>query len=144
MQKVILILIVGILSWSIKAQEPEVHIDENFYIEIRMDRVMNDKGKILLGLYTREGFVTREPVQSGMAGISDGRSVYIFKNVPPGTYAVMALHDENENYRMDKQANGMPLEAWATSGDELLMGPPSFDAAKFTVKDKDLTLSLRF
>ena len=56
----------------------------------------------------------------------------------------MALHDENENQRMDFRGNGMPLESYATSNNTMAFGPPQYDDAKFIVDDKNIELSIRF
>ena len=67
-----------------------------------------------------------------------------FENVKPGTYAVMAMHDTNDNKRMDFEENGMPKESYGMSGNDMTMGPPSFDLAKFEVSDKDVSFNIRF
>ena len=55
-----------------------------------------------------------------------GKLTLIFENVLPGEYAISALHDANDNQRMDFQANGMPIENYAMSNNPMLMGPPNF------------------
>lgn len=56
-----------------------------------------------------------------------------FGPVPPGTYAVSMVHDENSNNRMDK-AMMMPREGYGFSRDApVRFGPPSFRSAAFTV-----------
>ena len=76
--------------------------------------------------------------------IKDGKVTIIFKNVVPGEYAIMTLHDENDNKRMDFQDNGMPLESYGISKNVMSFGPPNYDEAKFIVEDKDLNLNIRF
>ena len=56
----------------------------------------------------------------------------------------MALHDANENNRMDYQSNGMPKESYGMSGNDMSFGPPSFSASKFEVGGDDLELTIRF
>jgi len=72
-----------------------------------------------------------------------GAVTLTFENIKPGTYAIMLLHDSNNNKRMDFEANGMPKESYATTG-ELTFGPPSFGNSKFEVKDADLDFRIRF
>ena len=45
---------------------------------------------------------------------------------------------------MDFQDNGMPLEDYGVSNNPMSYGPPQFDAAKFVVADKNVTLVIRF
>jgi uncharacterized protein (DUF2141 family) len=53
--------------------------------------------------------------------------------VAPGTYAVSVLHDVNSNGDLDTNFLGIPKEPLGFSnGAKPKMGPPSFDAAKFT------------
>ncbi len=63
--------------------------------------------------------------------------------VKPGAYAIMVLHDENENNRMDFE-NGMPQENYGMSNNPLYYGPPNFSEAKFEVTNKNLNFDVRF
>ena len=45
---------------------------------------------------------------------------------------------------MDFDANGMPIESYGMSNNKMLMGPPNFEDAKFTVENKSLDLTIRF
>ena len=59
-----------------------------------------------------------------------------FGPMPPGTYAVALVHDENGNGRMDKHLF-MPAEGYGFSRDApVRMGPPRFDAAAFRVENQ--------
>lgn len=144
MYKLILATALFMASFALKAQDAVITTDNGLQIEVRTDNVMNDKGKMLIALYTKEGFYSRDPFMKTAVVIENGSATFVFKDVPPGTYAIMALHDENENYRMDMQSNGMPKEAWATSGNDLSMGPPDFETSKFELQKESLTINLRF
>ena len=81
---------------------------------------------------------TVEPAKTGVLTLT-------FENVAPGTYAIMVMHDANDNKQMDMDATtGRPLEQYTTSGALNLYGPPSFTDAKFEVTDTDQEISLRF
>ena len=73
-----------------------------------------------------------------------GTLTLTFDNVAPGTYAVSVLHDLNSNRRMDYQPNGMPKEPYAMSGNDMIMGPPSFESAEFQVGKDSVHLRIRF
>ena len=75
---------------------------------------------------------------------SKGKVTLTFSDVTPGIFAIMLLHDSNNNSRMDYEANGIPKESFSTSGDTELYGPPTFNAAKFEVAEEDLELRIRF
>lgn len=63
-----------------------------------------------------------------------GDHAFVFKNVPAGDYAVVVLHDENDNKQMDYDSSGRPAEGWAMTrfgADQMRF--PTFDDAKVTV-----------
>jgi uncharacterized protein (DUF2141 family) len=63
---------------------------------------------------------------------ADADKPVVFKNVPPGTIAVSAFHDQNGNGKFDTNFVGLPLEGTAASNNKRPnMGPPSFKAARF-------------
>ena len=66
-----------------------------------------------------------------------------FENVVPGTYAIMVMHDANDNKQMDME-NGIPKESWANTGEMNLYGPPTFEGAKFEVTEEDQEFKIRF
>ncbi len=66
------------------------------------------------------------------ARVVDQKASCIFEGLPPGSYAIATLHDENDNDRMDYNFIGIPLEGYGFSSDPTVMlKAPSFDAAKF-------------
>ncbi len=70
-----------------------------------------------------------------------------FEDIPVGTYALVVIHDENTNGKLDLNWLGIPTEGYGFSNDATgLLGPPSFDAAsfRFTGGTLDLTISLHY
>ncbi|WP_179336219.1 DUF2141 domain-containing protein [Winogradskyella costae] len=118
--------------------------DTGTTITITIDNVSNDNGKVLTSLHSSETFMKGKGIMDAETEIKDGKVTIIFKNVVPGEYAIMTLHDENDNKRMDFQDNGMPLESYGISNNVMSFGPPNYDEAKFIVEDKDLNLNIRF
>ncbi|MEM9361814.1 MAG: DUF2141 domain-containing protein [Bacteroidota bacterium] len=113
-------------------------------ITVTIDNVLNDNGKIMASLHTEDTFMKGPGIQNLESTIQEGKAVFVFKNVAPGVYAVMALHDANENRRMDYEANGMPKESYGMSGNDMSFGPPNFVDAKFDVAEEDLEFNIRF
>ncbi len=67
--------------------------------------------------------------------------------IPPGTYAVQAFHDENDNLVVDRNFMGMPKEGIGFSNDApFRFGPPRFrDAAIALGPDGgQVTIQLRY
>jgi len=133
-------LIVFILSITFtNAQEVKGHD-----ITVTIDNVVNNKGKVVFGLHTSETFMKGAGIQNAESKIEAGKVTVTFKNVAQGTYAIMVLHDENGNNRMDFQDNGMPMENYATSSKTTSFGPPQFGESKFEITEEDLEIKIRF
>jgi len=118
--------------------------DKGITLTVTIDNVKNDTGKVMMSLHSSETFMKGNGIMDTETEIKDGKVTITFKNVKPGEYAIMALHDENENKRMDFQENGMPLESYGISNNVMSFGPPQYDDAKFKVEAKDLEMNIRF
>ena len=108
----------------------------------------NDNGYILLILFQGEdGFPSNPDKAHAYDGsrIKDGKSTIVFKNLPAGSYAIAALHDENENGKMDTNMLGIPKEAYGASNDaNNPFGPPKYKDARFEVnEDMEITIQMR-
>ena len=122
------------------SQEEETGIT----ITVTIDNVNNDNGKVLMSLHTSETFMKGKGIQDVGTTIKDGKVTVTFENVLPGEYAILAMHDANDNQKMDFQDNGMPTESFGMSNNVMAKGPPQYDDAKFKVEGKDLELNIRF
>jgi uncharacterized protein (DUF2141 family) len=70
-----------------------------------------------------------------------------FEDIPPGTYALVVIHDENMDGKLDTNWLGIPTEGYGFSNDvKALLAAPSFSAASFqyTGGTLDLTISLHY
>lgn len=133
-------LILGLVLTTITGNAQD---SEGVTVTVTIENVLSDEGKVLGSLHTEQTFMKGAGVANQTMNASRGELTLTFKNVPNGTYALMLLHDKNENNRMDFEANGMPLENYATSG-ETTYGPPSFANSKFEVGKEDLAFRIRF
>ena len=131
------------LSFTGTAQENASEI-EGITITVTINNCLNDNGHAIFLLHTEETFMKGDGIQSTKSVIEEGKAKTTFENVPKGTYAIIALHDANDNNRMDFEVNGMPKESYGASGNEMSFGPPNFIDAKFEVNDTDLDLEIRF
>lgn len=134
-------LIIALLTaiLSTQAQSKNTHD-----ITVTINNALNDTGKVLFSLHSQETFMKGKGLKSEESKIKDGKAVITFTDVAPGEYAILVLHDENENYRMDFDESGMPKENYAISNNPVSYGPPQFEDGKFEVSNKDLELNLRF
>ncbi|WBX75134.1 DUF2141 domain-containing protein [Tenacibaculum ovolyticum] len=113
-------------------------------ITVTVINATSDAGKVSYALYNKENF-RKEPILAKSSVIKEGKSIVVFNDVPKGEYAVICFHDKNDNDKMDFQANGMPIEDYGVSTNNInRFGPPVFEDAKFTVIDKDVSLEIKF
>lgn len=118
--------------------------EETVTVTVTIENVLNNEGSLLVSLHNEDTFMKGSGVIDLAEKAKKGQVTLTFENVKPGTYAVMAMHDVNDNKRMDFEDNGMPKESYGMSGNDMTMGPPTFDAAKFEVTDEDLEVNIRF
>lgn len=98
----------------------------------------NDKGKALVALFAgKKGFPDR-PLRAARrleVPIVRGEARAVFARVPPGTYAISVLHDEDSDRAMKTGTFGIPKEGYGASRDARgAFGPPSFDDAVFRLR----------
>ncbi|WBU88697.1 DUF2141 domain-containing protein [Cellulophaga omnivescoria] len=137
-----LLLALFITTITVNAQKEKKA--ETFTVTVTIDNVLNDNGTVMAGLHSSETFMRGSGLQDKITTIKDGKVTIVFKDVKPGEYAILAMHDENNNKQMDREANGMPKESYCISGSPTPYGPPTFSEAKFNVIDTDLEFALRF
>ena len=113
-------------------------------ITVTVENIKSNDGKVLIGLHNSETFMRADGLDNLESNIENNKDVLDFKNIKQGEYALLAMHDENENYMMDFEASGMPKESFGLSNNPMSFGPPQFNEAKFTVEDKDLNFTIRF
>ena len=75
--------------------------------------------------------------------IRDAQARCHFLDIPPGTYALAVIHDENMNGKLDTNWLGIPKEGYGFSNDaKALLSAPSFSAASFSYEGGDLALTI--
>ncbi len=63
-----------------------------------------------------------------------GTQTTITLQIPPGRYALAALHDENSNHKLDRNFFGIPKEGFGFSNNpHVLLTAPSFNTAAMQV-----------
>ncbi|PKD19216.1 hypothetical protein APR41_16635 [Salegentibacter salinarum] len=114
-------------------------------ISVSVDNLSTEEGKVYFALFNEDNFLKKAPVKGEVSEIKDGVAQVTFKEVPSGTYAITAYHDENGNQQMDFEPNGMPKEDYGVSNNEMnLYGPPVWDDAKFDFDGESKEFKLRF
>lgn len=92
-----------------------------------------------MNLYNKEDSIPDQKLEKtfkiAKAKIVNGSSFFVFKDLPPGRYAVHILHDENSNGKIDKGLV-LPVEGVGLSNFESigLTNRPNFAKASFEMK----------
>lgn len=115
-------------------------------VTVTITGLENTKGNVEIGLYNSEDdfpIYGRE-----FLGATESPNIDVvttsFKNIPEGTYAIVAWHDENENQELDKNLFGAPKESFGFSNNQFgTFGPPDFEVVSFEIEDgRSLNLSI--
>ena len=111
--------------------------------------VRSDDGALMIGLYdSAEGFNSSITNAANTGLLSDkarlvgvtmrartGSQGICFLQLPPGRYAVIVFHDENDNGILDENFLGIPIEGYGFSNNATgFFGAPAFSAAAVTVR----------
>lgn len=103
-------------------------------------------GGVYVGLYaTPSKFLNGTQVDAmKKVRASTAPVTVVFDNLVPGTYAVGAYHDENNNDHLDTNFLGLPTEGYALSnGVRAVMAKPTFQQAAFSVGNAGAAVSLQ-
>jgi uncharacterized protein (DUF2141 family) len=104
-------------------------------LQVTVESIRGGKGQVKLMLFEREeGFRKEDQARQVLALPATTGSVNgIFRDLPPGRYAVIAYHDENANDKLDLRFGMFPKEGYGLSNDYSPSGPPKFKAAAIDV-----------
>lgn len=124
------------LSIAIFAKAQSTSSSEPTYsIIVTVENARSDEGKMMFSLNTESQFMRSKPFKSDSVLIKGGVATVTFNNIPAGDYAILVLHDKNDNGIMDYESNGMPKEAYGMSNNPMSYGPPVFEEARITVTE---------
>ncbi len=82
------------------------------------------------------------PVQADGAPPQGDTRSFVFKDLKPGSYAVMISHDENGNGKLDTNFIGMPVEGYGFSNNPKVMRKPTWEEARFEVTDSGASVDV--
>lgn len=134
-------LVLGSLPALVLAQTPCPGI------HVKILDIKNSTGGVACALFeSSEGFPNeymRFATNIMVIKVRDRQARCDFEDIPPGTYALAVVHDENMNGKLDVNWMGIPKEGYGFSNDaKALLGAPSFSAASFPYDGKNLELTI--
>jgi uncharacterized protein (DUF2141 family) len=127
-------------------------------LRLEVEGLRSAKGSVLIGLYDSKHSFDRAIELSGSDGfLNDPERVagvalrartalesgVAFTHLEPGRYAVILLHDEDGDGRLDKNFWGVPTEPYAFSnGAQGFLGPPGFEDAAIELDGADMSITV--
>lgn len=117
-------------------------------IHVRILNIRNGSGTIDCALFDApKGFPTevlRSAMRVMVMKVPDSEARCDFEAIPPGTYALVVLHDENMNGKLDKSWLGIPKEGYGFSnGITDFSRSPSFSDAAFAYDGQSLEFTIK-
>jgi uncharacterized protein (DUF2141 family) len=111
-------------------------------IIIQIENLKNQNGSILISLYNNpDGYPEDWESAYQYQVISADRfsGEILLDNIPFGSYAFAIIHDENNNFKLDRNLFGIPREGYAFSNNVRgRFGPPGFESALFELKELEI------
>ena len=148
MKKVFILMWLCFLLFSLEAafsqNVPEGGIKTGT-LTVLIDGFGSDKGEALIALFnSMEGYKTdAKAFRQEALPISDGKAEWVLNDLPFGEYAIKAFHDENGNYKLDRNLFGAPTEAYGFSNNARgTLGPPDYKKAMFQFGKTAMTIRI--
>lgn len=116
-------------------------------LDITVTGVRDDQGMIRAGIYNSPETFPKEgkAMARASAPAKAGSVKLAFVDLPPGKYAVILYHDENNDGQMDKRFGMIPIEGYGLSNNFKASGKPSFDQCAFDIPEtKSQKIDLRY
>lgn len=116
-------------------------------IHIKILNIRNSTGGIACALFeSPEGFpeeFLHFATNVMIIKIKDSHANCNFADIPPGKYAMVVIHDENMNGKLDTNWLGIPKEGYGFSNNaKALLSAPSFSASSFKYDGQDINMTM--
>jgi uncharacterized protein (DUF2141 family) len=116
-------------------------------IHVKVLNIRNSTGTVACALFkSSKGFPTdylRSATNIMVIKVRDKAARFDFLDIPDGTYALVIVHDENMNGKLDTNWLGIPTEGYGFSNNaKALVGTPSFSAAMFLYNGRNLDMTI--
>ncbi len=113
-------------------------------LKITVNNIQTGKGEIRIALYKQADQWLSKSFKKMQEPAVEGSVTVVFKDLPPGDYAVALYHDVDGDGKMAKNFMGIPKEPTGFSNDARgSFGPPSFDAVKVTLPEESKAIAIR-
>jgi len=116
-------------------------------IHVKILNIRNSNGPVACALFESPDGFPAEYLHAAtnimVIKVRDKQARCDFLDIPPGTYALVVVHDENMNSKLNTNWLGAPTEGYGFSNDaKAILGAPSFSAASFPYDEKGMALTI--
>lgn len=113
-------------------------------LTVRIGNVKSPEGQVRVALFNAAADFPRKMLRGEVVDASASPHAVVFKDLPPGRYALSAFHDLNGNSKLDTGSMGRPVEPVGFSRDaRSTFGPPSFEDAAFDVAQGESAIEIK-
>lgn len=138
MNKIIFTLLIVISGLVISSAQ--------YNLNLNIQNLSSTTGRVLVAIYkASDDFMATDKCFIRKAlPINMVSNDYLIENVPAGEYAVVVLHDMNNNNKMDLNFLGIPKEGYGFSNNpSSKMRQPNYEESKFTMKgDQEVMIKM--
>jgi uncharacterized protein (DUF2141 family) len=141
--RTLIFVLVLVLSMGVAVQAKGATGD----LTVTVTDLRNDNGRLSVVLFNSpDGFPKKgdKAFKILRTEIKNKQGQVVFQKIPYGEYAIVILHDENKNGKMDYNVIGLPKEGYGFSNNATAtLGPPPFKDAKFKVDKPKATQKIK-
>lgn len=127
-------LVLVLAAFACSAQSPAAAGSQNCILRIHVDGFRNTRGNLGTVVFKSPAGWPEDLSKSfrhGPAPIDKATRTAVAEwHLPPGTYGVAAIHDENSNHKLDRNIFGIPKEGFGFANNPRVgLSAPPFSAA---------------
>ena len=129
---------------ALSAATCSAHAADGADLTVTLSDVRNDRGHLFVAVENTEAgwnFKAESVTQTKLPA-AKGDITHVFADLPPGKYAVMVIHDENENGKLDSNFLGIPSEGYGFSQNPRVMRRATFQEALFELPAGGATVQI--
>jgi uncharacterized protein (DUF2141 family) len=115
-------------------------------LTVHVRDIRNDHGRVYVTLFDSDAtwLDGDKSLQDLSTAAVAGETTMVFHAVPPGRYALVTFHDENNNTALDYNFFDLPTEGYAFSRDARpFFSPPGFERCAFRIATQDAEVAIK-
>ncbi len=117
-------------------------------IVVEVSNLQSDDGTIRCSIFSKEDGFPKEVMKADKRTFVEPKSkkaACTFDGMSPGSYAIVVLHDLDNDRKLKTSFIGRPQEPWGVSNNvpARRFGPPKYEAAKFRYEGGKKSLNIK-